>query len=54
MSSSNSFSTLIAVSLQGSGLMAVNSIVGLECKLKVAGRTSNVLDLCRVVELVSN
>ena len=34
--------------------MAVNSIVGLECKLKVAGRTLTVLDLCRVVEVVSN
>ena len=32
--------------------MSVHSVMGLECRLAVVGRTLTHLDLCRVVEVV--
>ena len=54
MNLSCSFAPLIARSLRGWGLMPMRFATGLECKIVVAGCTSTVFDLCRVVGVVTD
>ena len=54
MSSSSSFAPLIVRLPQGLDLMLVHFAMGPKCRIVVTRRTSTVLNLCRVVDVVAD